>query len=83
MSRRATVALTRYKEPDWLVLDTLRGLAAQTGVDLSILFLDQSSSDAIDPAISDIPGGRIERRKIEAQSLLRAAVQNSTTVAAG
>ena len=44
-SPQITVTLTRYDEPAWLLKQTLQSLAAQQGVLLHLLFLDQSSKD--------------------------------------
>lgn len=40
-----TITLTRYREPDWLVLETLESLALQTGVTGTVIFLDQMWSE--------------------------------------
>jgi GT2 family glycosyltransferase len=37
-----TITLTRYREPDWLVMETLESLARQTGVKGEVIFLDQN-----------------------------------------
>ena len=37
-----SITLTRYREPDWLVLETLESLAKQRGVRGDVVFLDQS-----------------------------------------
>lgn len=37
-----TITLTRYGEPDWLVVETLDSLARQTGVLAEVIFLDQA-----------------------------------------
>ena len=44
-SPQITVALTRSNEPAWLLKQTLESLAAQQGVLLDLLFLDQLSTD--------------------------------------
>ena len=36
-----TITLTRYKEPNWLVNQTLDSLANQNNIKATILFLDQ------------------------------------------
>ena len=38
---RITIAFTRFAEPNWLVRDTIDGLARQHGVRADVLFLDQ------------------------------------------
>ncbi|HHH47078.1 MAG TPA: glycosyltransferase [Thiotrichales bacterium] len=43
-----TITLTRYNEPDWLVLQTLESLAEQAKVRGEVLFLDQSETSSID-----------------------------------
>jgi hypothetical protein len=35
-----TIAFTRYAEPNWLVRDTIDGLARQQGIRADVLFLD-------------------------------------------
>jgi len=40
----ATITFTRYREPDWLILETLESLAAQRGVSGEVIFLDQTWS---------------------------------------
>lgn len=40
--RAVTITLTRYREPDWLVFETLESLRAQTGVMGQVLLLDQA-----------------------------------------
>lgn len=44
-SPQITVTLTRYDEPAWLLQQALKSLAAQQGVLLHLLFLDQFSKD--------------------------------------
>jgi GT2 family glycosyltransferase len=39
-----TITLTRYREPDWLVNETLDSLARQQGVTGEVIFLDQQFS---------------------------------------
>ncbi|WP_200343465.1 glycosyltransferase family 2 protein [Rhodovibrio sodomensis] len=43
----ATVAITRSREPDWLLVNTLRHLARQSGVRLTVLVLDQQDSAVV------------------------------------
>ena len=42
-----TIALTRYAEPDWLILQALESLSRQQGVSAEVLLLDQTPSRAI------------------------------------
>ncbi|MEO0464913.1 MAG: glycosyltransferase [Pseudomonadota bacterium] len=41
-----TITFTRYREPDWLIADTLDSLAKQSGIRGEVLFLDQRWSQA-------------------------------------
>lgn len=41
-SERITITLTRYREPDWLVMETLASLANQSFVSGDVVFLDQN-----------------------------------------
>jgi GT2 family glycosyltransferase len=43
-----TITLTRYAEPDWLVMETLESLTRQEGVSGEVLFLDQNHESEID-----------------------------------
>lgn len=40
-SNKISISLTRYREPNWLVWETLDSLARQEGVQAEVLFLDQ------------------------------------------
>jgi glycosyltransferase involved in cell wall biosynthesis len=40
-----TITLTRYREPDWLVMETLESLAGQAGVCGEVILLDQNWRD--------------------------------------
>ena len=40
-----SITLTRYREPDWLVCDTLAGLARQTGICGEVILFDQNWSE--------------------------------------
>ena len=42
MMQPITITLTRYREPDWLVMETLQSLAQQKGVSAEVIFLDQN-----------------------------------------
>lgn len=46
-----TITLTRYREPDWLVMETLESLALQEGVNGDVLFLDQNRSKSFTEAV--------------------------------
>lgn len=68
----ATAALTRYDEPDELVLQALGHLAAQEGVRLRILLLDQADASAefeMECARLSSPDIQIQRVEIPARSL--------------
>ncbi len=39
--KKITITLTRYKEPNWLLHQTLEGLSKQKGIRAEVLFLDQ------------------------------------------
>ncbi len=43
----ATITLTRYNEPNWLVEETLNSLAGQKGLTATVLFLDQMDDSEI------------------------------------
>ena len=43
---KVTIALTRYDEPNWLVLEALESLARQKEVNAQVLFLDQKEEPA-------------------------------------
>ncbi len=44
LSEPITITLTRYREPDWLVLETLDALTRQEGVSGEVILLDQNWS---------------------------------------
>ena len=45
MTPQATVAITRYGEPDELLFETLESVAEQQDVELEVLFLDQNAGE--------------------------------------
>jgi len=47
MKHKGSVVITRYNEPDQLLLEALESLKLQKGVDLEILMLDQIYSEII------------------------------------
>lgn len=66
-----SIAVTRYAEPDWLVLQTLESLSIQRGVSAEILFLDQSPNDSVVAQFTAMgsPNIRCEYVPIPAKSL--------------
>ncbi|MDZ7752513.1 MAG: glycosyltransferase [Gammaproteobacteria bacterium] len=44
---QVSITLTRYREPDWLILETLESLASQEGIAAEVLFLDQTPTEGI------------------------------------
>ncbi|WDI33123.1 glycosyltransferase [Hyphococcus flavus] len=53
MSETVTITLTRYREPDWLVRETLASLAAQEAVAGEVIFLDQNWSESFAKEVAD------------------------------
>lgn len=54
-TERVTITLTRYQEPDWLVLDTIKSLIAQKDILADILFFDQDQSSEIQETLQELP----------------------------
>ena len=54
MPETITVTLTRFQEPDWLVWETLESLSHQQGVDISVLYLEQSDDATLRSRIAQL-----------------------------
>ncbi|MGD2118535.1 MAG: glycosyltransferase [Chromatiales bacterium] len=66
-----TISLTRYNEPNWLLLQTLESLANQKGIEAEVLFLDQMDDPEIQSKVDSLNSDTIKfkRRLIPAKSL--------------
>ncbi len=69
---KVTIALTRYDEPNWLVLEALESLARQREVNAQVLFLDQKEEPAYWHQVSQLSSRwiRFEPIHIPSKSLL-------------
>jgi GT2 family glycosyltransferase len=68
---QATIALTRYQEPNWLLWETLDAVAAQQGLTGEVLVLDQAGDEATAARVASIarPGWSFQWYPIAARSL--------------
>lgn len=57
---KTTITLTRYSEPNWLLLETLNALSAQVGVSAKVLVLDQKSDKLIEKACNNLSTENLE-----------------------
>lgn len=70
-ARTATIALTRFQEPDWLVGAALRSACAQHKIEAEVLFLDQSPSKGMASTCAGMESEhcRVHYRSIPAKCL--------------
>lgn len=69
-----TLSLTRYAEPDWLLLQTLNSLASQQNISGEVLFFDQAKQPLLPVTVQNLSTPRLSFRceRIEPQGLSHA-----------
>ena len=60
-----TIAVTRHKEPNWLLWETLDSLAQQTRISAEVILLDQMSDPETERRLNDLSGKSVRFRYSE------------------
>ncbi len=64
MTPKLTITLTRYNEPDSLILETLESLSNQVNVTASVIFFDQDGDSNIQQNIDKLNNERVDFKRI-------------------